>query len=264
MSIKIFTTIGWIALLVVTVIAIVIVEVLWLARPAVPRGNLVTIENYLIQKLSQSGEPKLGSAALILIQNGEVVAAHPFGIANAAQKNPVEINRTLYQMASVSKRVTAWGVMKLVEEGTIHIEQLNRESQQRLNLLLLDEFSTRLGIKYEEAQLSGKAKKRLLTADDMADLKPFHWGYHFDRVLERGGFDAIITNPPWETFKPNGKELFAQYSDLVANKKWIFIVLKKSSLDSFKSQKLRRRGWNIRANSPTSAPTTVPQNSTRI
>ncbi len=100
-----------------------------------------------------------------------------------------------------------------------HIEKLNRESQEKLNLLLLDEFSTRLGIKYEEVQLSGKAKKRLLTVDDIAALKPFHWGYHFDRVLERGGFDAIITNPPWEIFKPDAKEFFAQYSDLVTKKK---------------------------------------------
>jgi hypothetical protein len=93
MSIKLFTTIGWMALWVVIVIAIVIVEVFWIARPAVPRGDLGTIENYLIQKLNQSGEPKLGSAALILIQNGEVVAAHPFGIANAAKKIPSRLIR---------------------------------------------------------------------------------------------------------------------------------------------------------------------------
>ncbi|WP_316431700.1 serine hydrolase domain-containing protein [Leptolyngbya sp. NK1-12] len=123
MSIKIFTTIGWIVLWAVAVIAIVIVEVFWIARPAVPRGDLVTIENYLIQKLSQPGKPKLGSATLILIQNGEIVAAHPFGIANAEKKSPVEIDQTLYQMASVSKMVTAWGIMKLVEDGTLALDK---------------------------------------------------------------------------------------------------------------------------------------------
>lgn len=123
MSINIFTTIGWIVLWAVIIIAIVIVEALWIARPAVPRGDLVIIENYLIQKLSQPVKPKLGSAALILIQKGEVVAAHPFGIANAAKKIPVEIDRTLYQMASVSKMVTAWGIMKLVEDGMIALDK---------------------------------------------------------------------------------------------------------------------------------------------
>ncbi|MFN6496785.1 MAG: Eco57I restriction-modification methylase domain-containing protein [Nostoc sp. DedQUE01] len=100
-----------------------------------------------------------------------------------------------------------------------NIEQLNKTSQEKLNLLLLDEFSKRLGIKYEEVQLTGKSQKRVLKVEDIAALKPFHWGYHFDKVLERGGFDAIITNPPWETFKPDAKEFFAQHNELVTKKK---------------------------------------------
>lgn len=100
-----------------------------------------------------------------------------------------------------------------------HIDKLNRESQAKLNQLLLDEFSQRLGIKYEQAQLTGKPKKRLLTIADIDALEPFHWGYHFDNVFARGGFDAIITNPPWEIFKPQAKEFFAKYSDLVTKNK---------------------------------------------
>jgi len=99
------------------------------------------------------------------------------------------------------------------------IDKINRESEKKLNQLLLDEFSLKLGIRYEQAQLTGKATKRLLTLKDIDDLKPFHWGYHFDRVMARGGFDAIITNPPWEVFKPNAKEFFADHSDLVSKKK---------------------------------------------
>ncbi|MBE9198336.1 MULTISPECIES: DNA methyltransferase [unclassified Nodularia (in: cyanobacteria)] len=100
-----------------------------------------------------------------------------------------------------------------------HIDDLNQESQKKLNVLLLDEFSQRLGIKYEDVQLIGKPKKRLLNVDDIANLKPFHWGYHFDNVLNGGGFDAIITNPPWEIFKPQAKEFFAQHNELVTKNK---------------------------------------------
>lgn len=101
-----------------------------------------------------------------------------------------------------------------------HIEYVNQESMVKLNQLLLDEFSGKLGIKYEQAQLTGKGKKRLLTVADMEELKPFHWGYHFDQVIkEKGGFDVIIANPPWEVFKPNAKEFFAEYSDLITKKK---------------------------------------------
>ncbi|MGB3691100.1 MAG: DNA methyltransferase, partial [Spirulinaceae cyanobacterium] len=99
------------------------------------------------------------------------------------------------------------------------IQKVNAESTQKLNQLLFDEFGN-LKIKYEQAQLQGKAKKRLLEIEDIARLKPFHWGYHFDEVIaDKGGFDAIITNPPWEIFKPQAKEFFAQYSDLVTKNK---------------------------------------------
>ncbi|WP_448560438.1 Eco57I restriction-modification methylase domain-containing protein [Trichothermofontia sp.] len=100
-----------------------------------------------------------------------------------------------------------------------HIDKLNRDSQAKLNQLLLDEFSIKLGIKYEEAQLSGKPKKRLLTIADINALEPFHWGYHFDKVFERGGFDAIITNPPWEVFQTDEKEFFQRYDNLIRKKK---------------------------------------------
>ncbi|MCM0589705.1 MAG: DNA methyltransferase [Gloeotrichia echinulata DEX184] len=99
------------------------------------------------------------------------------------------------------------------------IDDINNKSQQKLNVLLLDEFSKQLGIKYEEVQLSGKSQKRVLNVDDITALKPFHWGYHFDKVLARGGFDAIITNPPWEIFKPQAKEFFAQHNELVTKNK---------------------------------------------
>jgi len=53
----------------------------------------------------------------------------------------------------------------------------NLKIQHFWNQLLLDEFSTNLGIKYEEAQVSGKTKKRVLTIADINALEPFHWGY---------------------------------------------------------------------------------------
>ncbi|HLO48669.1 MAG TPA: RNA-binding domain-containing protein [Nostocaceae cyanobacterium] len=101
-----------------------------------------------------------------------------------------------------------------------HIEKLNQESQAKLNLLLLDEFSAKLGIKYEQEQLSGRPRKRLLTVADIAALEPFHWGYHFDEIIgKRGGFDAIITNPPWDVFQTDEKEFFYQYDNLIKKKK---------------------------------------------
>ena len=89
------------------------------------------------------------------------------------------------------------------------LEKLKRAIDDRklttyktLNGILLDDFN-HLGIQYEQAQLQGKAVKRPLETEDIEALTPFHWGYEFDEIIEtRGGFDVIITNPPWEIFKP--------------------------------------------------------------
>ncbi|WP_084668920.1 Eco57I restriction-modification methylase domain-containing protein [Spirulina major] len=124
-----------------------------------------------------------------------------------------------------------------------HIEKLNQASQAKLNKLLLDEFGQNLGIQYEEAQLTGKAKKRLLDIADIEALKPFHWGYHFDAVFKRGGFDAIIANPPWEVFKPNAKEFFAKYSDLVTKKKMDIKAFQKAKKKLLEDPEIAQ-AWN--------------------
>ena len=121
---KVMTIIGLIILWSVLVIAVVLAEAFWFARPAVQPGNLTAIETHLVCKLSQASDRELGSAALILIQDDKVATTHQFGIANAETKAPVKLDQTLDQLASVSKLVTAWGVMKLVEDGRLALDQL--------------------------------------------------------------------------------------------------------------------------------------------
>ncbi|MGH9941676.1 MAG: Eco57I restriction-modification methylase domain-containing protein, partial [Pyrinomonadaceae bacterium] len=96
-----------------------------------------------------------------------------------------------------------------------NIEVKKREVTETLDEILLDQFGG-LGIRFEQAawdegkNKEGKTVKRKLTIDDIRHLRPFHWGFEFDDVMNRGGgFDAIITNPPWEIFKPQAKEFFA-------------------------------------------------------
>jgi hypothetical protein len=93
-----------------------------------------------------------------------------------------------------------------------------------LNEILLDEFS-HLGIKYTQAawddkkNTEGKPIKQAMKIADIEALKAFHWGFEFDEIInQKGGFDAIITNPPWETFQPNAKEFFSEFSDSVTKK----------------------------------------------
>ena len=41
----------------------------------------------------------------------------------------------------------------------------------------------------------------------------FHWELEFPEVFEKGGFDAVIGNPPWETMILNEREFFADKSE---------------------------------------------------
>jgi Putative DNA-binding domain len=106
-----------------------------------------------------------------------------------------------------------------------NIDEKKKEALGTLNDILLNSF-VNLGIKFEEAtwddakKKEGKPKKRPLKIEDIEALRPFHWGYEFDQIInERGGFDAIITNPPWETFQPNAKEFFSEHSKQVSKNK---------------------------------------------
>ncbi len=113
------------------------------------------------------------------------------------------------------------------------IQRQREATNATLNGILLDQFKA-LKIKYEQAtwdaarNKAGKSRKRDLTPDDIAALHPFHWGYEFHEVMNtRGGFDAIITNPPWEALKPQAKEFFADYSDAISKKKMTIKAFKR-------------------------------------
>jgi CubicO group peptidase (beta-lactamase class C family) len=121
---KILATIGLIALWILFVAALVLAEAFWFPNPSVTRGETASIENHLVQALGKAAEnKKLGSASLVLIEDGKIAARHGFGVASIETRAPVKTDRTLYQMASVSKAVTAWGVMKLVEEGRLGLDE---------------------------------------------------------------------------------------------------------------------------------------------
>jgi hypothetical protein len=126
-----------------------------------------------------------------------------------------------------------------------NIDEKKREATAVLNELQRDDFE-RLGVKFEQATWDdkkgdeGKPAKRRIELRDIEAQRPFHWGYEFDEIMQRrGGFDVIITNPPWEIFKPQAKEFFAEHSELVTKNKMTIKAFEKEQKKLLKNKEIR-------------------------
>jgi len=121
----------------------------------------------------------------------------------------------------------AEGTAKELLSHRCSIESKRKSSYENLNQYLLNKFLT-LGINYQRATWDekkgklGKSTNEALTIDHINEIEPFHWGFDFGAILnDRGGFDIILTNPPWDAFKPNGKEFIEResYSEIISKNK---------------------------------------------
>src|SRR4051812_39190003 len=62
---------------------------------------------------------EIPGGALVVVRDGRVVLAKGYGYADLASKRPVDIERTLFRAASISKLAPWLLVMQLVEEGKL-------------------------------------------------------------------------------------------------------------------------------------------------
>ncbi|MGD1941504.1 MAG: DNA methyltransferase [Leptolyngbyaceae cyanobacterium] len=100
------------------------------------------------------------------------------------------------------------------------IDEVNLAVQQKLNRLLWETLSYKLGIWAKAAQLTGKHRKRLLQIADVEALSPFHWGFFFNAVIQqRGGFDIVLTAAPTGTLRPHANAFYHQHEALFSKYK---------------------------------------------
>ena len=143
------------------------------------------------------------------------------------------------------RHTVSWAAEMDLSALKVEIEEQRARAQATLNELLLDQWD-QAGVRYEESTWDmakgkeGKAKKRKLNPADIEALQPFHWGFEFDEILnQRGGFDAIITNPPWEIVKPQAKEFFQEHSELVSKNKMTIKEFEKEQTKLLKNPEIR-------------------------
>lgn len=58
----------------------------------------------------------------------------------------------------------------------------------------------------------GKVRPSMVDAPKAARrVRAFHWPLEFPDIMDRGGFDVVLGNPPWDTMSPDYKEFFSVY-----------------------------------------------------
>ena len=86
----------------------------WWSSPIAPTGDARLFMDAAIEIVETKNR---GDIALVLIENGEVVDELFEGVQGAISRD------TMFQTASMSKWITANGVMKLVQEGSLDLDQ---------------------------------------------------------------------------------------------------------------------------------------------
>ncbi len=75
----------------------------------------------LVPALLNQGQ--ISGAVVVIVRDGQVIAQRGYGYADRARLRPVDPERTLFRVGSVSKLVTWTAVMQLVEQGKISLDQ---------------------------------------------------------------------------------------------------------------------------------------------
>lgn len=86
----------------------------WWRQPVAPTGDAQAFMRAAIDMIEDGNR---GNTALVLIEDGAIWGEHYSTSADPLDRN------TVFSMVSASKWITAWGVMKLVEERKLDLDR---------------------------------------------------------------------------------------------------------------------------------------------
>src|SRR5581483_8371692 len=87
-------------------------------KPKDTLSTILQLEREVPQSMTEGRVPGLSIA---LIRGGKTIWMHGFGIKEAGTSQPVT-SETVFEAASLSKPVFAYGVLKLVEQGKLGLD----------------------------------------------------------------------------------------------------------------------------------------------
>ncbi len=91
----------------------------WLSRSSGPAGTRTAIDELVGRTLDEANIP---GAAVAVVRGGEVLLAKGYGVANLETDTRVT-PETMFQSGSLGKQFTSAGIMALVEEGRIDLDE---------------------------------------------------------------------------------------------------------------------------------------------
>lgn len=156
------------------------------------------LDGVLPTALQTTGIP---GASVVVVADGEILTARGYGMADTgtdgAPPTPVDPDKTLFRVGSVSKAVTATAVMQLVEEGTL---DLDADVQQYLDF----DLPTPRGevtLRHLLSHTAGfeERVRGLITAETGASLR-----------------DAVAVDPPQQVFAPGTVPAYSNYGNALA------------------------------------------------
>lgn len=85
-----------------------------------PQELAAFVDDYFQQQLAKTNIP---GAAISIVKDGEILFTKGYGYADLNQKIPVDAEKTLFRVASLSKLFTATAAMQLYEQGALDLDR---------------------------------------------------------------------------------------------------------------------------------------------
>ncbi len=149
-----------------------------------PKELEALIDSIVEKEISESIVP---GVTVSIVKDGEILFTKGYGYANIEQKIPVDADRTLFRVASLSKLFTATATMQLYEQGLIDLEG---DVSNYLDFDLDNPYPDPVTFAQIMTHTDGTTKRRIgLAARTEAELEPLskHLPNHMPPIVWRPG-----------------------------------------------------------------------------
>ncbi|MBE9062812.1 hypothetical protein, partial [cf. Phormidesmis sp. LEGE 11477] len=168
--------------------------------------GFITVDEERFDQINRAGSESAFQGNLL-----QPLAADSYQTVLREKNITLEHYQSRTRLLAKAHHVPSYARAALLKEEILALDQ---KAQKKLDTLLLNHMSQQLGIRYRGTQLAGTPRHRPLTQQDIERLRPFHFGYHFNTIIKRGGFDLVACDPPAGVFRPTVADFVQQFPTL--------------------------------------------------